>query len=67
MLTFEEWVLCGNPLQWFGSGLEPDPELTREFGPIAHTTKHSGKNDIFFGNVAGTLGNYSYYLSFDDF
>jgi len=25
MLTFEERVLFGNPLQQFGSGLEPDP------------------------------------------
>jgi len=38
MLTFEERVLCGNPLQRFGSGLEPDPEPTREFGPVANTT-----------------------------
>ena len=37
MLTFEERVLCGNPLQRFGSGLEPDPEPTREFGPVANT------------------------------
>jgi len=37
MLTFEERVLCGNPLQRFGSGLEPDPESTREFGPVANT------------------------------
>jgi len=38
MLTFEEQVLYGDPLQWFGSGLEPDPEPTREFGPIANTS-----------------------------
>ena len=38
MLTFEERVLCGNPLQRFGSGLEPDPEPTRDFGPIANTS-----------------------------
>jgi len=37
MLTFEERVLYGNPLQRFGSGLEPDPEPTREFGPVANT------------------------------
>ena len=37
MLTFQERVLCGNPLQRFGSGLEPDPEPTREFGPVANT------------------------------
>jgi len=37
MLTFEERVLCGNTLQRFGSGLEPDPEPTREFGPVANT------------------------------
>ena len=37
MLTFEERVLGGNPLQWSGSGLEPDPELTQEFGPVANT------------------------------
>jgi len=30
-------VLCGNPLQRFGSGLEPDPEPIREFGPVANT------------------------------
>jgi len=38
MLTFEERVLCGNPLQRFGSGLEPDPEPTQEFGPVANTS-----------------------------
>ena len=38
MLTFQERVLCGNPLQRFGSGLEPDPQPTREFGPVANTT-----------------------------
>jgi len=41
MLTFQERVLCGNPLQRFGSGLEPDPEPTREFGPVANTTSMS--------------------------
>jgi len=30
-------VLCGNPLQRFGSGLEPDPEPNRESGPVANT------------------------------
>jgi hypothetical protein len=40
MLTFEETVLCGNPLQRFGSGLELDPEPTREFGPVANTTNY---------------------------
>ena len=37
MLSFEERFLCGNPLQQFSSGLEPDPEPTREFGPVANT------------------------------
>jgi len=37
MLTFEERVLCGNPLQRFGSGMEPDPEPTWEFGHVANT------------------------------
>jgi hypothetical protein len=31
MLTFVELVMCGNPLQRFSSGLEPDPEPTLEF------------------------------------
>ena len=31
------WVLCGNPLQQLGSGLEPDPEPNREFGTVANT------------------------------
>ena len=39
MLTFEERVLYRNRLQRFGSGLEPDPEPTREFGPVANTNK----------------------------
>jgi len=30
-------VLCGNPLQRFGSGLEPDPEPNQEFGPLGNT------------------------------
>jgi len=36
MLTFEERVLCGNLLEWFGSGLEPDPEVSWEFVPVAN-------------------------------
>jgi hypothetical protein len=42
MLTFEEWVLCGNPLQRFGSELEPDPEPTQEFGPVGNTRNEQG-------------------------
>jgi len=38
MLTFQQQVLCGNPLQRFSSGFEPDPEPTREFGPVANTS-----------------------------
>ena len=38
MLTIEEWVLCGNPLQWSGCGSDPDLEPNREFGPVADTT-----------------------------
>jgi len=38
MLTFEERVLCGNPLQRASCWLEPDPEPNREFGPVADTT-----------------------------
>jgi len=40
MLTCKERVLCRNPLQRFGSVLEPDPEPTREFEPVAITTYH---------------------------
>jgi hypothetical protein len=36
MLTVEEWVLCGNRLQQFGSRLELDPEPIREIGPVAN-------------------------------
>jgi len=36
MSTVEEWVVCGNQLQQFGSGLEQDSEPTREFEPIAN-------------------------------
>jgi len=42
MFTFEVGVLCGNPLQWFGSGLEQDPDPTREFGHVANTTNDAG-------------------------
>jgi len=38
MLTFEERVLCGNPLQRSGSGSDPDPEPNRDFGPVANTS-----------------------------
>ena len=31
-------VFGGNPLQRSGSGLEPDPEPNREFGPVANTS-----------------------------
>jgi hypothetical protein len=50
ILTFEEWVLCGNPLQQFGSGLELDPEPTREFGPVANT-RHSQTDLTIFSHV----------------
>jgi hypothetical protein len=36
MLTFEEQVLGGNPLQQSGSGSELDPEPNRKFGPVAN-------------------------------
>jgi hypothetical protein len=35
-----------NLLQWSRSGLEPDPEWNREFGPVANTG-HSGHMDVF--------------------
>jgi hypothetical protein len=41
MLNCEEWVLCGNELQQFGSGLEADTNLNREFGPVGTTTQRS--------------------------
>ena len=44
MLTFEQRVLCGNLLQRFGSRLEPDPEPTREFGPVANTSRGGANN-----------------------
>jgi hypothetical protein len=37
MLTFEERVLCGNPLQQSGSGSEPDLDPNRAFGPVVNT------------------------------
>jgi len=46
MLSFEELVLCGNPLQRLSSGLEPDPELTREFGPIANLNQGGARFHI---------------------
>jgi hypothetical protein len=39
MLTFEERVSCGNPLQRSDSGLDPDPEPNQDFGPGANTTQ----------------------------
>jgi hypothetical protein len=41
------------------------PVRQLEASPI--TVEQCGKNNIFFGNTAGELGNYSYYLSFKDF
>jgi len=44
----------------------PTPSL----GVPGSTSNHcraDWENDIFFGNVAGAPGNYSYYLSFNDF
>jgi hypothetical protein len=38
MLTVEQRVWCGNPVQQFGAGMEPQPEPTPEFGPIANTS-----------------------------
>ena len=55
MLTFQERVLCGNPLQRFGSGLEPDPEPTREFGPVANTTQYHHKEVPYMLGIAKTL------------
>jgi len=40
---------------------------TISLGAPQITVKEYGKNDIVFGNVAGAPGNYSYYLSFNDF
>jgi hypothetical protein len=39
MLTFEERVWCGNQLQQSGSGLELDPQLNQEIGPVANTSQ----------------------------
>ena len=43
-------VLCGNPLQRFGSGLDPDPEPNRDFGPVANSTKIGAIFVVFGGN-----------------
>jgi len=37
MLTFEEHVLGGNPLQWSGFGSNPEPEPNPEFGTVGNT------------------------------
>ena len=50
MLTFEEQVSCGNPLQQFRSGLAPGPELTRQFGPVANTSNAQGCLDTNLQN-----------------
>jgi hypothetical protein len=39
---------------------------TKCLGAPRITGMQSGKNDIFFGNVAGAPGNHSYYLSFNN-
>jgi hypothetical protein len=44
-LTFEKRVLHTNPLQQFGSGLEPDPDPTWEFGPVPNTSDDHGDGD----------------------
>jgi hypothetical protein len=36
-------------------------------GSTSTTVEQSGKNNIVFRNAAGTAGNHSYYLSFNDF
>jgi len=48
MSTFEKQGLCGNPSQRFGSVLEPDPEPTREFGPIANTRQNADIHALIF-------------------
>ena len=47
-------VLCGNPFQRFGSGLEPDPEPNRDFGPVANITENAqSKMETKFTNEIG--------------
>jgi len=43
VVVLKFWVLCGNLLRRFGSGLELDPKLNREFGPVANTRWREGK------------------------
>jgi hypothetical protein len=38
IVDLKYWVIGRNPLQRSGSGLEPDTEPNREFGPVANTT-----------------------------
>jgi hypothetical protein len=38
MMTLDEYVLGGNPLQWTSFGPNPEPETNPEFGTIANTT-----------------------------
>ena len=53
-------VLCGNPLQRFGSGLETDPEPNQELGPVANTSwmaKHLMTNNTYNARDAGLLNS----------
>jgi len=48
--------VCGNSLQQFGSGLEPDPEPTMEYGPVANTMPDY-KNHIVYITLYGDSGH----------
>jgi len=57
----------GVPMTGLGAQMTSLGAPMTSLGAPRITVKQSGKNDIFFGNVAGEPGNHSYYLSFNNF
>jgi len=57
----------GAPMTSLGAPMTSLGAPMTSLGAPRITVKQSGKNDIFFGNVAREPGNHSYYLSFNNF
>ena len=57
----------GEPATWLGALTTSLGALASSLGAHQITVVQTGKHNIFFRNTAGTAGNHSYYLSFNNF
>jgi hypothetical protein len=57
----------GAPATILGAPVTSQGAPATSLGAPRMTVEQSGKNNIFFQTAAGAPGNYSYYISFNDF